>query len=146
MWHGDDEFHVDTPQKDGGKKKKMKYGWMEGEKKLYGGLAQFKPPLPKPERRSIDAIFIARLLTEAVAYAKMMNYNPKNVLLLIPSNYKYRLDGMKPDEDVIIHICGSWLNEYASYDDKSRLAEVVNYLYWRDWDFVEVPEIGKDNS
>lgn len=154
----DEEFQVNTPKKDGGKKKNAKYGWMKdpkGNLSLYdqwGNQLGSKSKSSKTEkkvgvksgtRRSVDAIFIAPTIGQATHYRKVLNYDPKSAMALTPRNYKRVLESMRPDEDLAIHLCGSWLNENVDTDTFYQLDDVIYYLIKRGFDYVEVPEIGK---
>lgn len=129
-----EEFHVNTPKKDGGKKKQAKYGWMEGS-----GI-----------HRSLDAIFIAPNYLEALFYQRSLNYTNKNSIAVNSGDFKYRLDGIKPHEDLIVHLCGSWIANDPDEDIDGHLCDqliaVIDYLKYRGFTYEEIPEIGKTDS
>lgn len=139
----DDEFHVDTPKKDGGAKKKKKYGWMDSTSSNPFDETVISDPVVFKPASSIDAIFIAPSATEAIHYAEALNYNLNNVLLCGPTNYEYKLNRVWPDEDVPVHICGSWLNDEIPANEAEHLLLVRYFLSSRGFDFIEVNEIGK---
>jgi hypothetical protein len=151
------KFQVDTPQKTPEKQEK-KYGWMkEQQQKAIDDvwspkqniLAGAKLWIPETKNKFVpkvlDAIFIAPNLPQARYWAKQLNYKPGNCLLLWPFNYVRSLNGIEPDEDLIVHLCGSWVADITDEGQYQQLLEVRKYLKHRGFTYEEVPEIGKTN-
>lgn len=90
-----------------------------------------------------DAIFIAPTYTQAVHYAKALNYNPRQCLIATRNDFIFRLNGIYPDEDVEVHICGSWFDEDAPSFLYERLLEIEEYLGVRGFNFTTVNRIGE---
>jgi hypothetical protein len=129
-----DEFHVHTPKHDGGKKKKAKYGFLEEKAKFESKY---------PAKQTIDAIFIAPTIHQCLVWVKQLNYNARDVLMVTPPTLLSKLDAVEPDEDVPVHIVGSWLAEAVPTKMFTELSDVMNFLDIRGFDYLEVPEIGK---
>jgi hypothetical protein len=136
-----EEFHVDTPKKDGGVKKKKKYGWMQDK---HGDPIEPSDlePKKKLQARSLDAIFIAPSHQEAMHYVRALRYNRRNVLICTVDNYDGKLRGISPDEDLPVHICGSWLRENISTDLFYELDDLLHFLDLRGIYYERLPEIG----
>lgn len=139
---GEDEFQVNTPKKDGGKKKKEKYGWMDEKKEYEEKVLGKWPATQKAAPRSLDAIFIAPTIGQAMHYRRALNYDPKTVKILTHRNYERALSAMEPDDDLPVYLCGSWLDEDVDATSYYQLDDVIHYLNQRGFDYVEVPEIG----
>lgn len=90
-----------------------------------------------------DAIFIAPTYTQAVHYAKTLNYNPRKCLIATRNDFIFRLEGIHPDEDAAVHICGSWFDEDAPPFLYERLLDIEEFLESRGFDFTTVNRIGE---
>lgn len=139
------KLKVDTPAKTPWKKEK-KYGWMNDVKLLNneGFLSPHLDNAPfEKSAPSLDAVFIASSLSQAHRYAKILNYNPKTVLCCTMEDYYMKLVMIKPDEDLIVHLCGAWTRPPIFSGAMYEFMECREWLIARGFEVEVVPEIGK---
>jgi hypothetical protein len=115
--------------------------FLDDHDKLHVATPDNPPPKKLPLSR--DAAFIAPTMQQAHHYARALNYNPRMVTLATYKSYLTKFAAVVPDEDFIVHVCGSWWDEDASDDAKDDLAEVIEYLEHRGFEIEKVNRIGE---